>query len=87
MPDVTECYGYNADSPAAMKLHPDPTCSQCDGGHEHKWRNTLILSSRDFAYRCVVCGARKCDNYSCKSRRHHQDAHVMWNGEVRVVGS
>lgn len=87
LPDVPECYGYNAKSPAAMVLHPSEVCAQCDGSHEHEWRYALCLINEAFAYRCLVCGARKCDNLGCQSRRHHQDAHIMWSGAVKAVGS
>lgn len=80
IPDVGECH-----------LHRDgSSCAQCDGRHQHEWRRCVVLAKGGGfvgdATRCRICGARKCDNHGCQSRRHHQDAHVYASGRIEAVG-
>lgn len=75
-PDVQECYGY-ADTTAARLLHPNLTCDQCDGSHDHQWVSHPLPAG--LATRCTICGARRCggsDPKDCNSRRHHLDPHT-----------
>lgn len=73
-------------------LHRDgSTCPQCDGSHEHEWvawpqAPSWIASGGGVPVRCRVCGARKCDNANCTSRRHHRDPHIGYDGSILKVG-
>lgn len=76
VPDVRECYGHR---------EPLDFCDQCDGGHRHEWVKALVLEAQDFAWRCRVCGTRRCD-VTCNERRHHCGPHIAPNGRLRQVG-
>lgn len=80
-PLVWECHSNSV-------LHPDHTCGQTDGSHDHLWvawktvptvAPGIALVNRQsgpgIPVRCKVCGGRKCDVDTCLLRRHHGGDH------------
>lgn len=95
-PVVDECYGHELER---RRGAANPTCLQCDGSHEHRWTAwhqapqvapgvscVAKGSGSGIPVRCTLCGARKCDDPSCRERRHHTGPHLGFDDTLRPVG-
>lgn len=89
LPEVGECYGHVRKAYGATMPDPFTTCDQCDGRHRHEWVHALVLDKWGVvigdAWRCRLCGGRRCD-VECNERRHHRGPHLSPAGDFRPVG-
>ena len=80
VPDVGECHRQYVEG---------HSCPQDDGSHQHEWVRCVVTNKRGErtgeAYRCRICGGRKCD-MDCNERRHHLGPHHQDDGTLRMVG-
>ena len=89
LPEASECYGHVRRVNGIPEPDPFTSCPQCDGRHDHRWTECLVVDKRGenpaHARRCWLCGGRQCDA-ECVERRHHAGPHLSPAGEFRPVG-